>query len=242
MVPDIRATDGTLVRTDPAAHTIAPEGRYQVERDLLALLVPIDRVRPHPKNPRQGDVGSISLSLEQFAQYKPIVAQRGTGYILAGNHTYQAAVMLGWTHLAVVLKDCDDPTALALMLADNRTSDLGVYDDALLLELAESLPEDLLTATGYDYDVLDDLAKSLGREAVPQAAEYPTLDEKAERFLNSSIRMLNLHFPGDQFEDFVARLQAYMDSQEIETNTDAVIALLGYWEAMQGEDRPGGEE
>jgi hypothetical protein len=54
--------------------------------------------------------------------------------------------------------------------------------------------------------------------------------------------MLNLHFPGDQFEDFVARLHAYMDSQEIETNTDAVIALLAYWEAMQGEERPGGEE
>jgi hypothetical protein len=207
-------------------------GVYKVEEALLPLLTPIEgSVRPHPQNPRQGDAGAISVSLERFSQYKPIVVQRSTGHILAGNHTYQAAKMSGWTHIAVVFKDCDDATALALMLADNRTSDLGVYDDALLLELAESLPEDLLASTGYDYDVLDDLAKSLGKEPAPQAAEYPTLDEKAERFLNSSIRMLNLHFPGDQFEDFVARLHAYMDSQEIETNTDAVIALLAYWEA-----------
>jgi ParB-like chromosome segregation protein Spo0J len=86
------------------------------------------------------------VSLERFSQYKPIVVQRSTGHILAGNHTYQAAKMSGWTHIAVVFKDCDDATALALMLADNRTSDLGVYDDALLLELAESLPEDLLAS------------------------------------------------------------------------------------------------
>lgn len=230
-----------LLRSDapPMAGTAV---RYRVEADLQNLVVPIDSVRPHPRNPRQGDVGAISVSLDKFSQYKPIVAQKSTGYILAGNHTYQAAVMLGWTHIAVVFKECDEQEATALMLADNRTSDLGVYDDAVLLELARSLDEELLTASGYDYDVLDDLARSVGQEPTPRPGEFPTLEEKAEKYLSNSIRQLNIHFAASEFEGFVARLQAFMDAEEIDTNTDAIIHLLTFWEEQQGGEGAGDEE
>lgn len=232
--------EGTEEQIPVIVEGLAAKGeRYRVESDLVALLRPVGTVRPHPRNPRQGDIGAISVSLTEFAQYKPIVVQVGTGYILAGNHTYQAATMLGWTHIAMVRKDCDEATATALMLADNRTSDLGVYDDAVLLELARTLDEDLLAASGYDYDILDDLARSVGQEPTPRPGEFPTLEEKAEKYLNNSIRQLNIHFAASEFEGFIARLQAFMDTEEIDTNTDAIIRLLTFWEEHQG---GGGEE
>lgn len=92
-------------------------------------------------------------SYEQFGQRKPIVARRTDRVILAGNHQLLAAIELGWTEIAVVWVDDDDATAAAFALADNRTSDLGTYDDELLLALlAEVESADnatLLASTGF---------------------------------------------------------------------------------------------
>lgn len=97
---------------------------------LESLQVPIDDVHQLPGNPRRGDVDAVAASLQRFGQRKPIVA-RADGTITAGNHTWQAAKQLGWDSIAVVRIDDDDATASAFALADNRTAELGSYDDAL---------------------------------------------------------------------------------------------------------------
>lgn len=55
----------------------------------------LGELKPHPRNPRQGDVGAIYQSIEANGFYGAIVAQRSTGYILAGNHRYKAAAEAG---------------------------------------------------------------------------------------------------------------------------------------------------
>lgn len=127
-----------------------PTHQLDIER------VPISSVRPHPRNPRRGDVAPIAESLQINGQYRPLVVARD-GTILAGNHTYQALQRLGWdivpvTRLAI---DPDSDEALRIMLADNRTSDLGTYDDALLLSLIDELPD--LPGSGYDADAIEHL-------------------------------------------------------------------------------------
>lgn len=119
--------------------------------DLLPLAVDIDRLRPLPGNPRRGDVVAIAASLGQFGQRKPVVAKRD-GTVIAGNHTLAAARFLEWPQLAVVWVDDDEATAGAFALADNRTGDLGTYDEeALAVLVAEVRDADaaLLAATGY---------------------------------------------------------------------------------------------
>lgn len=134
---------------------------------LDALTVPIDAVRPHPRNPNQGDVGSISTSLTQFSQYAPIVVQRSTGYIVKGNHTYLAAKALGWPTIAANVMDLDDTQALAILVGDNRHSELGTRDQdqlaALLTELAQG---EALLGTGYDGDDVDALLAELNGPTV----------------------------------------------------------------------------
>ena len=75
---------------------------------LRALVVPIDSVELHPRNPRRGDVAAVAASLARFRQVKPIVVQRSSGYVIAGNHVLRAALSLGWTEIAANVEDLDD--------------------------------------------------------------------------------------------------------------------------------------
>lgn len=126
----------------------------------------------HHRNPRVGDVPAIAASLRANGQYKPIVVNRGshTGRpleVLAGNHTLLAIRDLAeeypsderWQSVDCWVIDVDDDRATRIVAADNRTSELGTFDDRLLAELLADLDD--LEGTGYDPYDLDNLADRL---------------------------------------------------------------------------------
>jgi hypothetical protein len=79
--------------------------------------------------------------------------------VLAGNHTLLAARQLGWEQIAALFVDVDEDTARRILLVDNRTADLGTYDDAALIELLQAIAATAveLIGTGYDLAKLDEL-------------------------------------------------------------------------------------
>lgn len=115
------------------------------------VLVPVSELKGYDKNPRKGNVKAIAESLEINKQYRPIVVQKSTKKILAGNHTWLAAQSLGWKEIAVVFVDVDDVAAKRIVLADNKTNDLADYDGQILAELLR----DLGTADGTGYSSAD---------------------------------------------------------------------------------------
>lgn len=130
------------------------------QRKIEYTIVDIDSVETHPKNVRQGDIGAISESLKAHGQYRPIVVDKRTNRILAGNHTWRAAKALGWQQISAgYVETSDDDEALRILLADNRTTDLASYDndglEELLKELASS--DKGLEGTLFDGDDLDSL-------------------------------------------------------------------------------------
>jgi DNA modification methylase len=126
-------------------------------------LVPVDALKPHPRNPRRGDTVVIAESIIQNGFYGAVVAQKGTGLILAGNHRWKAAKDAGATEIPVVWVEADDKQALRILLADNRTNDLAGYDDKALADLLSQVIEGGgLTGTGYDQAAVDELLASLG--------------------------------------------------------------------------------
>lgn len=60
-------------------------------------VVPIDSVRPHPQNPRRGNVDAIAQLIRANGFRGALVVQRSTGYILAGNPRWLAAKKAGLT-------------------------------------------------------------------------------------------------------------------------------------------------
>lgn len=146
------------------------------------VLTPVAALRPHPRNPRQGDVGAIHESIAANGFYGSVVAQRSTGFVLAGNHRLHAAIQAGAPQLPVTWVDVDDATALRIMLADNRTNDVAGYDTAALAELLKEITADAgtLEGTGYDGDALDDLLAGLnptgmGKLKIVDVQPLPTL-------------------------------------------------------------------
>jgi DNA modification methylase len=148
-----------------------------VERRALGVaVVTLSRLKPYARNPRRGNVEAIKESLEQNGQYRPIVVNRPTMEVLAGNHTLLAAEELGWSEIAVTFVDVDPDRAKRIVLADNRTNDLAAYDDEALAELLLELPS--LEGTGYDQAALDELLDELApppleEEEVPAAPAEP---------------------------------------------------------------------
>lgn len=144
-------------------------------------VVPIYSVRPNAHNPREGDVGAISESLKVLGQYRPIVADKITGNILVGNHTWQAAVYLGWKEIAVTWVDVDSEQALRILLADNKTADLATYDDEDLQILLASLTE--FSGTGFDGDDVDSILRGNEGTPLPKTvkAQVGTLSFKVSR-------------------------------------------------------------
>jgi hypothetical protein len=131
---------------------------------LAQLTVPTAGLVPYGKNPRRSNLTLIVDSLQRHGQYRPIVVRTGTFEVLAGNHTLAAARELGWTEIAATFVDVTDDEAARIVLVDNRATDLGGYDNALLLDLLSELAESdaQLLGTGYDPEDLDALAHLWG--------------------------------------------------------------------------------
>lgn len=139
--------------------------------------VPLEHLHLYPGNPRRGDLEAIAASLQANHQYRPVVVDRATSEVLAGNHVFQAAQKLGWSELAVAFVDVSAEQAARIVLADNRTSDLADYNLDALLELVSSL--ETLVGSGYDQGALDALidevagALPLADDEVPPAPDEP---------------------------------------------------------------------
>lgn len=152
--------------------------------DLLTLAQPIDSLELLDGNPRIGDVDAVAASLRRFGQRKPIVARRSDRQIIAGNHTYKAACQLGWAEIAVVLVDDDDATAKAFALADNRTAELGGYDDANLAAMIAEVGEfdaALLADTGWSCEAVDKLLEEIAAgDQAANADDDTAVDDEPE--------------------------------------------------------------
>lgn len=137
-------------------------------------LVTLDRLTKHPRNPNQGDVGAIIGSIEANGWYGAVIAQLSTGHILAGNHRYEAARQSGIAEVPVIWLDVDDERAMRIMLADNRTTRLGVDDEQVLAEILQGLGD--LSGTGYDDSDLADMLNAAAREIADDVGSGATVE------------------------------------------------------------------
>ena len=137
--------------------------------------VALNTLESYPTNPRRGDIEAIAQSLKAHGQYRPIVVQYGTNFILAGNHTYKAAKKLGWKKIKITYIEVDEESARRIVLADNRLTDLATYNEPLLKSLLTTLPE--LEGTGFtqaEVETLDRLMNGQDKDPVGGSKPLPS--------------------------------------------------------------------
>lgn len=130
----------------------------------------VNTLKPHPENPNRGDVKALASSLEEFGQYRSIVANKD-GTILAGHHVWEAAKKLGLKTIRADVVDADEQEARKILLADNRLADLGLGPDLDLLLDALNKVEDL-QGTGFDDEYI-----AMLEEATAGAPELDDLED-----------------------------------------------------------------
>jgi len=147
---------------------------------------PLDQLQPHPANPKDHDVGAVISSIHRFGIAGPIIVDQRTGYILAGHGRVKALKAIrddgGTPPEGVTVADDPDNAgewvvpvmdswasrtdydAHAAMIALNRTTELGGWDQTALVTLLDQLAEfDDLDGVGYDADDLDNLKYQLAQ-------------------------------------------------------------------------------
>lgn len=194
--------------------------------------VPVSGLRPHPRNARRGNVDAIRRSIRAHGFLSALVVQRSTGYVLAGSHRLAAARAEGLEAVPVIWADVDDETALRVLLADNRTSDVAGYDEEALLGLLRDVTVDL-DATGFGVDDLDELARKVAPGMFPKEVDEddaPPLSEDA------------VSVPGETYSLGPHRLRCgdSSDKQAIEDAVGGVRANAMWTDPPYGVDYKGG--
>lgn len=223
----------------------------QIAKDLTPLIQPISKLKPATHNPRKGDVESIKKSYERFGQRKPIVADRATGEIIAGNHQYLAAKELGWSEMAVVFVDDDRETAIAYGVADNRIGQLGEWDVEELVFALEEIGLDEIDSVGFSEADVEDFRALLDEHQMSAPAiammdgglrdadggtsqvdsetkvkKDSTYAEFLERYANRAVRAIILYYPNDEYGKIVEDLKILANKLGTKDNAETVQALI----------------
>jgi len=160
-----KRTSAPVSPAPPPAPPLQADGSPNLEHiaeGLRPLAVPVGDLLFDPANARKHDeasVSAIAASLRVYGQCKPVVARRDNGVVIAGNGTLQAALSLGWTHLAAVKVDFDGATAAGFSISDNRTAELSSWEKEALDKLLREVSTD--NDPRLD-EMMADLAKSNG--------------------------------------------------------------------------------
>jgi ParB-like chromosome segregation protein Spo0J len=123
---------------------------------------PLERLKPYARNAKMhgaDQVAKIAGSMAQFGWTVPVLVS-GDGEVIAGHGRILAATQLGLTEAPVIVLDhLTEEQRKAYRLADNKLTELGAWDEALLAaELQELAADDFdLSLVGFSDAELDQL-------------------------------------------------------------------------------------
>ena len=204
--------------------------------------VKVEDLKPYERNTRvhnKRNLEAIKKSLDAFGQTKPIVVRRETMEILCGNGTYEAACELGWKEIDCHLIDIDENRAKALMIADNKTSDLAETNEKNLLDLLQEMDSDLLELTGFDNAELDKMLQfhegDIFKDDEKKKEKKPKEDKKeAPVSADDQISIILMGYPFVLADvDQIKEIKDLMDkftTQNIEVRCETTFEL---WNAIR---------
>jgi hypothetical protein len=151
---------------------------------METLTVELAELVPDDENPRTHDsrnLDAIRESLTEHGQVEPLVVQKSTMRVIAGNGRMEALKTMGHTQASVVLLDVDDKQARKLSIALNRTGELAGWDEGTLASHLKALSEldfDFSPVSiGFSEQEMEELLASFSGDIDKLGLEPPGIDE-----------------------------------------------------------------
>jgi hypothetical protein len=189
---------------------------------MTTLTVALADLTLDPRNARlhtETNIEAIKASLAEFGLRKPIIVNPER-VVLAGNGTVRAARELGWTHLEAIEFQGTEEEQRAFAIADNRSAELGSWDETGLAELLTSLDDGLLAAAGYTPMGVDDLLASIQEN---QDILLPDVDD---RFAALATRSLIFTYPRPDYDKVITLFSAARARYGFDSNSETLAHIL----------------
>jgi DNA modification methylase len=156
----------------------SPQQSSQRSLDSTIVYRPIDELKPDPANPRRHSkqqIRQIANSVEAFGFNVPILIDRDDN-VICGHGRLAACCELGVTEAPTLCLDHLTPEqARAFRIADNRLTEIAVWDDRLLAQQLKDLAlldlDFSIEATGFEMGEIDLRIRSL--EDLPETDDDP---------------------------------------------------------------------
>lgn len=158
-------------------------------------MIPLDKITPHPENPRvhpDGQIDGLAASFEEFGVVIPPIVDENFR-LMAGEGRWVAAQKKGYPELpCIVVRGWSEKKKLRFMVADNRLPMLASFDDGLYrAALAQIKDEGLLAAIGFDEaSIAAALAAQTGNNANSEWTGMPEFDQQDK----TAFRSIVVHF------------------------------------------------
>ena len=170
-------------------------------------MVQVSKLIPYVNNAKvhsDEQITKIASSIKEFQFCNPILTDGDNG-IIAGHGRLEAAKKLGMDEVPVVeLAHLSESQKKALILADNRLSEIGVeWDmDMVRLELeALSMDDFDIDLTGFDLDF------GINEDVEPKDTEVDMDDMNGEMFIK-------LKYSFDEYQEITKKISTLEDSAE----------------------------
>jgi ParB-like nuclease family protein len=184
----------------------SPEHSLKASLSLKIVYCRIDALKPDPANPRRHtkkQIRQIADSIKTFDFNVPILID-GEGNIVAGHGRFFACRLLGITEVPTLcLNHLTPEQARAFRIADNRLTEISIWDDRLLAEQLKDLSlhglDFTLEATGFEMGEIDlriaSLEEPLQRDddpadVVPEVSAGPALSKIGDLWVLDRHRVL----------------------------------------------------
>ena len=199
---------------------------YHSTKDLIP---DPSNLRLHPARNHQ----AVMDSIKAFGIRKPVVAHEGSKIVYAGNETLACAIELGYEEIPVawIPKEVPPEKCKAYAVADNRTTDLSVFDDEALSEFLMELPELEIDPeiVGFNQEEFEALTQFFDIDQT----DYPNLPEgERNRFVQ---RMFTLSTSQAETVDrIIKEVKAKSDFEGLDnenSNGNALYLLACHYES-----------
>ena len=159
-------------------------------------------------------------------QMRPIVVDEEM-VVLGGNMRLRACLEAGLMEVPIIrATELTEQQKKEFVIKDN--SSFGEWDWDLL-------------ANEWDIQDLDqwglDIPASYFDDDKEPEFDKDILDQQLDTYINSKVKQITLYFDNQQYEYVLGKLEAIAQTEQLESNTDVIIALLEKYESFSNSSK-----
>ena len=216
------------------------------DKETLIRKIKLSEIKTADKNPKDHDVGAIYQSMKRFGFVAFPLVNSTTDKLLAGHGRLKTLHMIksegefvpanievtddgDWLVPCIYSATIEDEAeAQAYLLADNRLTEIGGYNNMDLLDSLQEVIRETgsLDGTGWDLDSIEDIIADMERSSF-EVKEYGDDSVGDETSVQISVGRYKFKIDADEFYEWEETVKSQTQTSEVNEINDWIKNQLG---------------